>query len=425
VARVIFQNANLLDGDSAARPNATVVVSGQRIESVSFGPGAPPARPDDRVVDVAGRTLMPGLVCSHYHSAYRNLGSDGVRMPVGMNSPVGLQGIYGAHNMKLALDCGFTGAVSAGSANGIDAALKMALDEGVIVGPRLVACGRDVSTTGHSQDRIPYYWQSTYSGHFSRADGADGFRRAVREEVRNGAEMIKLFVTGGHGVATPAEQLEMTPEELRAAIEAAHAHGARIRGHIANGEVIRMACEMGMDIIDHGDGLDERGIELLVEKDIGFCPSLLFPHLTAELRGGEVAERIQASIARDTEVFHKANDAGVRMLAGDDYGVAFMPHGMYADELVYYVENAGFSALDVIRWATKNGGELLGFGKDIGTIAAGKYADLLVVAGDPSRDIKVLKDQANLHAIMKDGVLYKDTLDRAAASQKPMSAAAA
>jgi len=412
VARVIFQNANLLDGDNPARPGANVVVSGQKIESVSFG-GATAAAPDDRVIDLAGKTLMPGMVLAHYHPAYHNLGGDGMAMPIGMNSPIGMQALWGAHNLELTLMSGFTGAVSAGSPNGADRTLKMALADGLIVGPRLVACGRDVSTTGHSIDRsMPYYWRSAYDGHFSRADGPDEMRRAVREEVKNGAEIVKLFVTGGHGVPTPAERMEMTPEELRAAIEAAHDHGARIRGHIANTRTIILAAEFGMDVIDHGDGLDDQGIELLVEKGIALAPSMLFAHATALKVGGETAKRIWADAEVHAAAFHKANAAGVKLVLGDDYGVSYMPHGVYADELEYYVKNAGFSAQDVIRWATKNGGELLGLGDQVGTIAAGKFADLLVVDGDPTRDITILKDRDNLLAIMKDGVLYKDRLDQ-------------
>jgi imidazolonepropionase-like amidohydrolase len=423
MARTIFQNANLLDGVSAARPGATVTVNGRTIESVSFGP-PPKATPEDRVVDLAGRTLMPGMVICHYHSAYFGVGG-GARLPVGMDTPIGMQALRGAYNMKLTLDSGFTGAVSAGSANGIDVALKQGMEAGLIVGPRLVASGRDVSTTGHSLDgMMPHFWKSSYDGHFSRADGADEMRRAVRMEVNNGAEIVKLFVTGGHGVGTPAEQMEMTAEELAAAIDAAHGHGARARGHIANGEAIKLALRLGMDIIDHGDGLDDEGIDLLLQKDVALAPSLLFPQVIAERFGGERAKRIRISSERDNETFRKANQAGVRLVVGDDYGTEALEHGRYAEELEHYVSQVGIPALDVIRWATRNGAELLGLGDQIGTIAPGKLADLLVVDGDPSRDITVLKDRANLHAIVKDGVFHKDALEAAQGPEVGVSVAA-
>ena len=178
-----------------------------------------------------------------------------------------------------------------------------------------------------------------------------------------------------------------------------------------------------MDVIDHGDGLDDRGIELLAKKGIALSPSMLFPHVTALKMGGEAAKNIWADAEINAAAFRKADAAGVKLVLGDDYGAASLPHGAYADELEYYVRHAGFSALDVIRWATKNGGELLGLGDQVGTIAAGKLADLLVVEGDPSRDITVLKDRDKILAVMKDGVFHKDRLEERA-SLKVLPAAA-
>ena len=128
--------------------------------------------------------------------------------------------------------------------------------------PPVMAGSRDVSTTGHAGDKsFPWYWDVGARGAINRSDGPDGFRLAVREEIKQGAEIIKMFVTGGHGTVAPSEQTEMTREEITAGIEAAHQRGALVRGHIANREAIHMALDAGIDVVDHGDGLDAVAID--------------------------------------------------------------------------------------------------------------------------------------------------------------------
>ena len=150
-----------------------------------------------------------------------------------------------------------------------------------------MAGSRDVSTTGHAGDKsFPWYWDVGARGAINRSDGPDGFRLAVREEIKQGAEIIKMFVTGGHGTVAPSEQIEMTREEITAGIEAAHQRGALVRGHIANREAIHMALDAGIDVIDHGDGLDALAIERMVELGTFLVPSQLFPFRFAEMMGG-------------------------------------------------------------------------------------------------------------------------------------------
>jgi imidazolonepropionase-like amidohydrolase len=205
----------------------------------------------------------------------------------------------------------------------------------------------------------------------------------------------------------------MTREELGAAIEAAHLRGARIRGHIANREAILMAVELGIDVIDHADGMDVECIDRIVAAGTFVVPSSFFLFQYAELlkdQNPAVAQNMQDELDAALAVVPVASEAGVKLVLGDDYGAAGFPHGIYGEELEFYVKVARIAPLEVIRWATINGAELMGRGHDLGTVAAGKRADLLVVDGDPIADISVLARPERIVAIMKDGSFVKDTL---------------
>ncbi len=412
--RVVLNDATVLDADGA-RPRSTVVVEDRRIMAVRTGADAAELVPrsEDRVVGLGGRTVMPGMVSSHFHATYHELGSK--TAPFGLEEPPALQAVRAAHHLQLLLRCGFTGAVSAGAPFAIDASMKAAIAEGLFPGPRLLAGSRDVSTTGHAGDKsFPWYWDVGARGAVHRSDGPDEFRRAVREEIKQGAEIIKMFVTGGHGTVAPGEQTEMSRAELTAGVEAAHERGALVRGHIANTEAIHMALDAGIDVIDHGDGLDETAIERMVELGTFLVPSQLFPARFAELMGGgglgftaAMAEDIERAMA----ILPRANAAGVKLLCGDDYGAVGLPHGHYADELEFYVKEAGIPVLDVLRWATRHGAELLGRSHELGAVREGYLADLVVVDGDPVADIGVLQHPGRIVAVMKGGALVKDELD--------------
>jgi imidazolonepropionase-like amidohydrolase len=180
-----------------------------------------------------------------------------------------------------------------------------------------------------------------------------------------------------------------------------------------------MALDAGIDVIDHGDGLDAMAIERMVELGTFLVPSQLFPVRFAELMGGGglgFTTAMAQDIERALAILPKANEAGVKLLCGDDYGAISLPHGRYADELEFYVKEAGIPPLDVIRWATRNGAELMGRAHELGSVRLGYLADLLVVDGDPLADIGILQDQARLLAVMKGGTLVRDALADLAAA---------
>ena len=416
MGRLVLTGARVVVGDGTVRDAITVVVDGSRIVAVGAdadgtGPVGGP-RPDDRVVPLAGRTVMPGMVNCHFHATYHKLGA--VPAPFGLEEPMALQVVRAVRNLERLLLAGFTGAVSAGAPYAIDASMKVAIERHLVPGPRLVPCSRDLSTTGHAGDTsFPPHWEVGALGAIRRCDGPDEFRRAVRLEVKEGAEMIKVFVTGGHGTVGPRERTELGADELGAAIDAAHQRGVRVRGHIANKEALLLALDLGIDIVDHGDGMDAECIERLVATGTPVVPSMLFPARLLEAMGGGglgFTDDMHHDIDAMAAVLPAANAAGVRLVLGDDYGALHFPHGPYADELAYYVDEVGIPPIDVLTWATRNGAEVLGRGDDLGTVTAGKLADLLVVDGDPVADIHVLQDTDALLAVVQDGRLVTDRL---------------
>ena len=409
MTRLALTGARLIDGNGPAVDGATVVIDGDRIAQVSSGS---PPEDVDAIVDLAGRTLMPGMFTCHFHSTYHELGSK-PNMPYGDEYPPSYLALIAAKNLKAALDSGFTGVIGAGGSHDVEGGVRRAIKDGLIPGPRFWSSSRELSTTGHSNDGVPWHWGMPASGAVHLCDGADGFRLGVREEVKRGAQVIKLFVTGGHGTTAPKDRIEMTRDELAAAIDAAHQRGALIRGHLVNKPAILMALDLGIDIVDHCDAMDDEVIAALVDTGATVVPSLYFPERFLATYGsglGFAAEAMSADLEHMYAIIPKAQAAGVRFVLGDDYGAMGFPHGDYGGEFRLYVEKAGITPLDLIGWATRNGAELVGRSHDLGTVEAGKLADLVVVDGDPSVDIGVLADRRPA-AVLKGGQLVSGTLE--------------
>jgi imidazolonepropionase-like amidohydrolase len=235
----------------------------------------------------------------------------------------------------------------------------------------------------------------------------------VREEIKEGAEIIKIFATGGHGVHAPASEWAVSREELTMAIQTAAERGVLVRAHLADRDAILFSIEQGMHIIDHGDGFDDACIEACLRHGAFLAPSLLFPKTMLHVAAGSAfVEGMRASLDAMAAILPRAHAAGVKIILGDDYGAAGLPHGRYAEELALYVNDVGMAPLDVIRWATRNGAEAMNLGEETGTLKAGKLADLLVIDGDPIADICVLQDKSRMLAVFKGGAAIKDDLDR-------------
>lgn len=404
-----FRNAHVLDGVSAGRTGQTVTVEGKRIVGVAPDGAVVPGQ-GDTVHDLGGKTLMPGMVTGHYHVAYDHVSSAD---EIDMKHPATYATLVAAKTAELTLRSGYTGAVGAACVHNIDVTLKKAIENGLIQGPRLVPSSRDFTTTAGPVDTRPLHWGPVQDGVARICDGPEEFRKAVRQEIKLGVEMIKIHVTGGHGLA--CEDMVLTDEELHSAVSTAHALGQRIRGHVASKEGILQAVKHGLDIIDHADGMDDECVDRIVEAGSFVVPSMYFTRYLIDLfraensKPAEVVDAMEAEYYRLCQALATANKAGVKVVPGDDYGT-LIDHGDYSKELEIYVRDAGVDPLDVIRWATRNGAEMLGMGDELGTIEVGKLADLLVVDGDPSSDITVLQDLDRLHVVMKDGEFVVNTL---------------
>jgi imidazolonepropionase-like amidohydrolase len=406
--RTILRSVNLLDGVHPLRANVSVLIDGERIAAIGTN-GAVETRPGDTVLSLPGKTVMPGMVSGHFHATFEGATLD--IFPLGVDQPPGVLMLRAAKNARLALDCGFTSVVGAGGGDDIDAQLALGIAQGLTHGPRIVPGSRNLGTTSGYIDLAPWWYEMKNIGACKLADGPDAFRAIVREEIRRGARMIKVFVTGGHGnVNTGARELSRA--ELAAIVDASHERGARVRAHCAWKPRMLECVELGVDVIDHGDEIDAECVDAMARAGTFWDPSALYLQKLLELpalQGSETAA-LRDATARELDNIARwlgpAQRAGVRIVLGDDYGTAFLPHGTYAEELTYYVKRLGVAPLDALAWATQNGGALVGL-PDLGTLAVGKLADLLVVDGDPSADVALLSDRSRLRGVMKNGEWFR------------------
>ena len=418
MSKIFLRGARVVDGVKKPVNNKVIVIDGERIKSVSSNAKAAQPSAKDKVFDLDGKVVMPGMCMSHYHPAYNNVTSAG---QIDLEHPPTMLTLVASKNAELALHCGFTSTIGAGAGHYIDVVLRDAINSGLIPGPRVFACGRDIVTTGDSVDVHPKWWKIGLDSFAKLCDGPDEFRKAVREEIHRGVDIVKLYPTGGHGLPTEREFMSMAEDEIDVAINTAHDRGVKIRGHLISKRGILASLKAGIDIVDHGDGIDDECIDWFLKQGSYMAPSLYLPSVmvSAYLSGEapyleSLVPDLERTLESHPENVKKANDAGVPMLVGDDFGFGSqMPHGDYAKELAVYPDLCGVSNLDVIRWATYNAAKFTGRDHELGTVEEGKLADLLVVDGDPSKDLRVLGDRSNIKAVIKGGEFVTNSLSKA------------
>lgn len=406
----VIRNGQIVCGTGAAAiPDAAVVIADGRIVYAGPVQGAPLPQGAAKTIDARGGTILPGLVEAHFHPTYFNVA---VLEDLDVKYPVEYVTLLAAANARLALECGYTSARSGGSLFNIDVWLKKAIESGITSGPRLAASGREICGVGGLMDWNPDYRKIGMEGLVLLVNGPDEARSAVRKLVKDGVEWIKTYPTGDAAAPDTNDHhtLCMTADEMRAVVDTAHNHRLKVTGHCRATEGIKNALRAGYDTIEHGTFMDDEALDLLLARDVPCVPALYFEWASVE-RGREfgLSQRVidghQETLEAGAESARRILRAGGRLGMGGDYGFAWNPHGDYARELSFFVKYVGFTPLEVLTCATKTGAEILGRGDELGTLEAGKLADVLVVDGDVLADIDLLQRRERFIAVLQGGAI--------------------
>jgi imidazolonepropionase-like amidohydrolase len=406
---LVITNGQLIDG-SGAPPVADAALVCQDGYITYAGPRATAAWPADAVnIDARGGSILPGLVEAHFHPTYFNVAQ---LEDLDIKYPVEYVTLLAAANARLALECGYTAARSGGSLFNIDVWLKRAIENDLVIGPRLAASGREICSAGGLMDWNPEFRKIGMEGLVLLINGADDARSAVRKLVKDGVEWVKTYPTGDAAAPDHNDHhtLCMTFEEMEACVSTAHNHGLKVTGHCRATEGIKNALRAGYDTLEHASFIDDEGLDLLLSRHTPVVPALQFEWASIE-RGREfgLSQRVidghQETLDGGAESARRILRAGGRLGMGGDYGFAWNPHGTYAKELTFFVRHVGFTPLETITCATKTGAEIMGRADEFGTLTPGKLADVLVVDGDVLEDISLLEDRARLIAVVQGGIV--------------------
>jgi len=403
----LLTNCTVLDGTGApARPAAALLVEGERIVAVGAASEIQVGAGVD-VVDLGGATVVPGLCNLHVHLGLTHPGALSYS-----DETVPQLTLRMAANARAALEAGVTTLRLLGEAAGADFALREAIGQGKLRGPRIFTAGYAIGCTGgHGWD----------GGRVLEADGPAEFRRAARSQIKLGADWVKVMLTGGlAGRHEQPDTSQLSPDELRAVIEVAHAWGRRVTAHTGSAEATRQAIEAGLDCVEHGYQLTDSLIALMVERGVWYVPTIVVTRSVEHIASLGVPDWMIARVERMAEAHTRALEAavaaGVRIAAGTDMLPAEPFEGTVASvaELEHYVR-AGMTPLRALQAGTRDAAELLGVGSELGTLEPGKLADLVALDGDPSREIAALR---GVRFVMKGGETVRDDARSGAAADR-------
>src|SRR6266436_5041709 len=384
------------------RANQAIVIEGDKIMQIAPSSEVTAAA-GDTTIDLSNATLLPGLIDMHTHLTFElsSLSYEGLKISTAREA------LHGARNAQRTLEAGFTTVRNLGAKDYADIALRDAINDGDVIGPRIVASGPALGITGGHCDEnlLPPAFHFQGEG---VADGVEAVQHRVREIIKYGADVIKICATGGvlsKGDDPNASQY--TLEEMKAIVADAHRLGRRVAAHAHGAEGVRWASEAGVDSVEHGDVMDDAAIITLKKNGTYMVPTLfLGEYMEKNIERSDVPEfskqKMRDVISAMRKNIGKAFAAGVKVAFGTD--AAVYPHGLNAGEFHVYV-NLGMTPLAAIQTATINASDLLGPKYLVGSLEPGRWADVIAVDGDPTKDVTILE---RVKFVMKGGAVYKN-----------------
>jgi imidazolonepropionase-like amidohydrolase len=379
--------------------NATILIEGERITAVGANVAIPA---NAEVIDLKNLTVLPGLIDCHTHLTFQ----PGIGGVTGITQSTPRQTLIGAKNARITLMAGFTTVRNVGAHGYSDTALRDAINAGDVVGPRIVASGPALGITGgHCDDNyLPWEFHHKSDG---VADGVESVMAKTREVIKYGANVIKFCSTGGVlSLGDDPKAAEFTLEEMKTIVAEAHRLGRKVAAHAHGGEGLKQAVLAGVDSIEHGTYIDDEGIRLMKEKGTYLVPTIYLTEWFMEnyeklgLPAQIIAKAKEVMPAMKKNLTH-AIQQGTPVAFGTDSAV--YPHGLNAREFAVLVR-MGMTPLRAIQTATVNASKLLDRADTIGAIEVGKYADLIAVEGDPTKDVTTLE---RVKFVMKGGAVFK------------------
>ncbi len=416
----LLRNARVWDAVDDKPYPGEVLVEGARIRAVARGAERIDPERAAQVIDCGGQFLMPGMVEGHCHLSFvgparnQDLGE----------IPPEEHLLRTMRNATMILNHGFTSCYSAASAKlRIDVVVRQEIEDGYLAGPRYRAAGPEITVTGGLGDERKAHMHAESFGMI--ADGPDEVRKAVRICCREGVDNVKFNVSGDEFVGhARAEIVSMTEEELTAGVRVAHDWGKRTACHSRAAESVKRAVRAGVDCIYHCDFADEEALDMLeaVKDRVIVGPAFGLVHnsvFEGDVVGltRDVVERmgLPRKLEHTVATYHEMRKRGMRVVVGGDYGFTITPMGQNARDIGHFVKFFGYSPAEALKCATAVGGDLMGLKGELGVIAIGALADLLLVDGDPLEDQSVLVGPDRFSMIMKDGALHRDPRPRVAA----------